>query len=562
MVLTLEKQLLSKIINESITDLMEAEISDFEDDFHKSLFGLIQDVVFGGEKPTYSRILQEGLKAGVVSGMASNSRLKELVDVAVEDDYENLIRKLKNLSMPTYPTTDLGNSERFVYQNKYQLRYCPTLNSWFYWNGKRWVEDFENKAYYLARQTIREIGSVEAGQYPDGHSRRTALNKWALKSESQARLRAMVDLSQSDPQVLISQDCFDKDDFLLNCQNGTLDLRTGKLLSFRKKDYITKITTINHDPSAICPTWGKFLNEIFDENEELINYIKKVIGYSLTGSTREQEFYFLYGTGANGKSTFINVIMKLLGSEYSRQTASGLLLSKGNNESSSGEEIAVLAGSRLVSTTEVDEGRRLAESLVKQLSGGDRIRARRLYSQSFEFTPSFKIFMTGNSKPRIVGTDLGIWRRIRLIPFTVTVPPEDQDLDLTEKLLKELPGILNWAIEGCLEWQSEGLDPPDMVIAVTGAYQAEGDVLGAFLNETIIHILHTKTQAKRLYQIYCDWCEANGERPYSMRKFNQYLKERGYILEVGTGNRSYWQNMGVVLDSSLSHFEELGKTVN
>lgn len=458
----------------------------------------------------------------------------------------------------TFARTDTGNAERFIYQHAANIRYCAIHKTWYIWDGKRWKEDTAGRIYYLARKTVRSIPK-EADQFPDGDPMRVEILKHAAKSESRERITAKVQLAQYDPTIIIEPEEFDCNPWLLNCLNGTLNLKTGSLQAHRQEDLITKICPINYDQAATCPKWEQFLNEIFRSNE-LISYVQKISGYILTGSIKAQDFYLLYGTGANGKSTFVKILMDLLGRDYAKQTAATALLTK--QHETAGEEIAVLEGARLVSTIEVDDGKRLAESLVKQLTGGDRVRVRRLYSNSFEFEPTFKLVMVCNHKPRITGTDSGIWRRIKLIPFNVQIPEHKQDPDLADKLREELPGILNWCIEGCLKWQEEGLRPPEEVDAATTSYRVESDAIGAFLDECVITgNIQARTQANDLYECYKNWTEAAGEYPLSMRRFNDRLRERGYQCMASTSNRKYWQGIGLI-DESRSDWAELGREID
>lgn len=455
----------------------------------------------------------------------------------------------------SFPFTDLGNAERFVHQHARDVRYCAIHKTWYIWDdGRRWKEDAAGRIYHLARRTVRSI-PMEADNFPDGDPRRAEVLKWAAKSESKDRVKAMVELAQYDPAIVIEPQQFDRDPWLLNCLNGTLDLKTGKLGDHKRDDFITKMAPVKYDPQATCPRWEQFLNEIFRSISVLIFYVQRIFGYILTGSTKEQDFYLFFGTGANGKSTFIRILMDLLGPEYAKQTAATALLAK--QHETAGEEIAVLEGARLVSTIEVDDGKRLAESLVKQLTGGDRVRVRRLYSNSFEFMPTFKLVMVCNHKPRITGTDSGIWRRIKLIPFDVQIPEPRQDPDLADKLRQELPGILNWCLEGCLKWQAEGLQPPEIVDVATTSYRVESDAIGAFLDECVITTnLNARTQSATLYEAYKGWTEAAGEYSLSMRRFNDRLRERGFQCLPGTDNRKFWLGIGL-----LSDWSDIGKEV-
>ena len=243
-------------------------------------------------------------------------------------------------------------------------------------------------------------------------------------------------------------------------------------------------------------------------NEKLIAYLQKAVGYTLTGDTSEQVLHFLYGLGANGKSTFLETIMAMLG-DYAKQTSTETILVK-KMTGGIPNDLAGLKGARLVSAQEVESGRRLAESLVKQLTGGDTISARFLHGEFFDFKPTFKLWISGNSKPVVRGGDYAIWRRIRLIPFTVQIPPEEQDRRLSEKLRGELPGILNWSLAGCLAWQREGLTPPEEVTAATESYRDEMDIIGQFIGERCLMGPEYKVTAKKLYAAFVEWSELHG----------------------------------------------------
>jgi putative DNA primase/helicase len=264
----------------------------------------------------------------------------------------------------------------------------------------------------------------------------------------------------------------DQDPWLFNVENGTIDLKTGELRPHERGALITKLAPVQYDREAECPTWWKFLMRIFNGNLALIEFLQKAVGYALTGSTREQCLFFLHGLGANGKSTLLEIIHTLLG-DYAHRTSSETFLIK--KSGGIPNDVAALRGARLVGAVEVESGRRLAEVLIKEMTGGDRISARFLHAEWFDFKPEFKIFLAANHKPVIRGTDHAIWRRIHLIPFNVQIPKPEQDRDLPEKLKAELPGILNWALEGCQMWQLYGLEPPAEVQAATQDYREEMD---------------------------------------------------------------------------------------
>ncbi len=354
---------------------------------------------------------------------------------------------------------------------------------------------------------------------------RAELAKWARSSESRGRIQAMIELAKSEAAIPVSPTQLDADAWLLNCANGTIDLRIAKLSPHRREDLNTKIVPVEYDPEARCPLFKEFLRQILKNNSELINFLQRSIGYALTGSTVEQVLFILWGGGANGKSTFLEVIRAVL-CEYGRTADAALLMHK--NHDGVRNDVARLAGARFVSTSETEAGRHLAEVLVKQLTGGDKVAARFLYSEFFEFDAQFKLFLTTNHKPVIRGTDNAIWRRIRLVPFEVTIPQEKQDRELPLKLRAELQGILAWAVRGCLRWQKSGLGQPEKVSTATAAYREEMDVIGTFLKDCCAVKKDARVAPANLYAAYKKWCEASGERPLTQQKLGTALEDRGF----------------------------------
>ena len=378
---------------------------------------------------------------------------------------------------------------------------------------------------------------VESGQSEDKNFRKE-LASYALVCESEARRRAMVSSSKALEGIPIQPEELDQEPWLLNVTNGTLDLNTGELREHRREDLITKLAPVNYDPKATCPIWEEFLDKIMDGNQNLIRYLQKAAGYALTGSTKEQCLFFLYGLGANGKSTFLNIIREMMG-EYAKQTTSETFMVKKGDHISC--DIADLKGARFVAADEVENGRRLAEVLVKQITGGDRVKARFLYGQLFEYDPEYKIFLAANHKPVIRGTDNAIWRRIRLIPFTVQIPEPEQDKELLDKLKAELPGILNWAITGCLEWINGNLNPPQEVKDATNDYRVDMDILSDFFEDRCIIEEGASVKVGELYKAYTDWGEKAGEKKLlSSSDFGTKMEERGFpVNRKGKGGSRF-----------------------
>ena len=419
-----------------------------------------------------------------------------------------------------YLCADAGNAERLVDRHGANLRYCYPWGKWLVYDGARWRVDDRGAVVRLAKDAARSIFE-EAKDAPDDAAAKR-LGKWASDSLSESKLRSMISLAQSEPAVPILPEEMDVSKDLLNVLNGTIDLRTGELREHRREDLITKIAPVEYSPDAKAPTWARTLERVLPA-PEVRAFFKRLCGYALTGSVSEQVLPVLYGTGANGKSTVLNALLAVMG-DYGMQAAPDLLVAK---KGSHPTELADLFGMRFVASIEVEDGSRLAESLVKQLTGGDRVKARRMRQDFWEFEPTHKVLMACNHKPQVRGTDNAIWRRLRLVPFTETIPPAEQDRNLPDKLRAEAAGILAWAVEGCLEWRRGGLKAPEEVRQATGAYRAEMDVLGAFLRECCELGAGHNEAAKDLYAAYSRWCEEGGERPETKRKFGSRLTERG-----------------------------------
>jgi putative DNA primase/helicase len=297
-----------------------------------------------------------------------------------------------------------------------------------------------------------------------------------------------------------------------------------------------------YDEKATCPTWNKFLEQILPDIE-VRTFIQRAIGYALTGSVAEQLIFFFHGTGANGKSTFTDIVLAMLG-DYGQQAAPDLLMATKDMHPTA---VADLLGARFVVSSEIEQGRRLNEALVKQLTGGDAIKARFMRMDFFQFTPTHKLFLHANHRPVIKGTDHAIWRRMRLVPFTVTIPDDQQDKHLVDRLRRELPGILKWAIRGCLDWQRDGLTRPAAVMQATSDYRADMDLLGAFIDEMCVIGDEMRASANDLFRSYSNWCDANGEHAGTQKAFGLALGERGYTKHPhGTDRRIHWFGIGLL----------------
>jgi putative DNA primase/helicase len=444
-------------------------------------------------------------------------------------------------ALVTANRTDLGNAERFEAYAGQRLRFVFPWCAWMHFDGARWVRDADGEALRAARDTLRAT-AAQAAALPDPDER-VALIKHATDGEAIARVNAMLSLAQ--PLLPVSPDRLDADPDLLTCANGTIDLRSGLLRAHDRADLITRRAPVAFDPQAACPRWEAFLDRVLGGSAALQRFVQRAVGYTLTGHTREQVLFLLYGVGANGKSTFLETLRAALG-EYSAVADFNTFQKREGDGARN--DLARLAGARLVSAVEAEAGRPLAEALVKQLTGGDTITARFLFREFFDFKPVFKLWLAANHKPPISGGDHGIWRRIRLIPFTVTIPEAERDPRLGQKLQDELPGVLAWAVRGCLAWRAEGLGAPPEVEAATASYRSEMDALGPFLDECAAADPGHRLTARALYEAYEHWCAANGERAKSQKAFAMGLRERGFEAVKGGKGVRCWEGLRLRTD--------------
>jgi putative DNA primase/helicase len=434
----------------------------------------------------------------------------------------NLVSTPELLATPTRALTDLGNAERLTDARGEDLRYCEALGGWLCWDGRRWQQDASGQMYRWAVDTVRSI-YTEAATEADRKTREE-LAAWAKQSESEQRVNAMVRLSRS--RVPATPEQFDADPWLLNVENGTLDLRTGDLRPHERADMLTKLAPTEYDPEATAPIFTAFLERVMPDAETRA-FLQRAVGYSLTGSTGEEALFVAYGRGRNGKSKFLGAVQDMLGRDYAQQMPPHTLLAKRSIGGAS-PELADLKGVRFAATSETGEGAKLDEVAVKMMTGGDLIRGRQLFGPYIEFAPTHKVWMATNHKPQVRGTDEGIWSRIKLIPFEQFIPEKERDQHLAEKLAKEAEGILAWAVQGCALWQKEGLGIPAAVKQATDEYRRSMDWLGQFLDDRCELGEALEENASILYNTYVEWARENGEYVHSQRKFGSALTEHGY----------------------------------
>lgn len=437
--------------------------------------------------------------------------------------------------------TDVTNRDYFLKAHGNHIRFCTTWNKFLLWNGTCWQTDtragVESLCVGFVHKMYRGMRVINDLQL------RKDFEKHLIKSESFRRIQALVGLLKISEEIIVEDHELDTDEYLFNVQGNTLNLKNGKGLSPEPKNLITKKSRFIYDKDAKCPTWDMFLMQIFNNDMELIRFVQKAMGYAMSGDVSEQCLFILWGTGANGKSTFLNVLQELFG-DYACSTGTETFMRKTSENSN---DLARLKGARLVTTSEVEQGKPISESLIKQITGEDMLIARFLYGEYFSFKPTFKIFMATNHKPKIKGSDNGIWRRIKMIPFTVTIPAEQRDKNLSNKLIAENSGILNWLIKGYAIWNKEGLkDEPDAVREANEEYRFDMDSVGTFVTECfeMDASMKWKLGNKILYDTYLKWCSKNNERPLSHKGLSMRMQEKGFKRCVSNSQR-FW--MGLVL---------------
>ena len=481
---------------------------------------------------------REGGKVGVDDFLAEGNALDDLFACAGVGPLA--------LDDPDIRLSDLGNARRLVAAHGHELRHVVRTGTWFVWDGGRWRRDEKGQVIRLAKQLTDELLSQAARL---GGEAGSGLAKHALRSQSRNQLEAMVRLAGSEEAVALRAEELDADPWLLCCANGTLDLRSGELHQPDPDELLTLGTEIPFDPAATCPRW-RFLDEVFEGDPDTIGFLQRAVGYSLTGDTSEQVIFVACGGGSNGKSTLMQILGQLAG-DHARTTPFSSFSSL-KEDRSPRSDIARLHRARLVVAAESNRRRSLDLALLKMLTGGDRVAARFLYQDFFEFVPGFKIWILTNHKPRIDGDDTAAWRRIRLIPFTVSFQGRE-DHQLAAKLHQELPGILAWAVRGCLDWQTNGLGESSTVLKATADYRSEEDTVGRFLEERCELGTMSKTETSRVREAYERFCAEEGETPLDARTLGRDLTRRGHPREKSGGLRVY---RGIALsDAEIAHGE-------
>ncbi|HQN88465.1 MAG TPA: phage/plasmid primase, P4 family [Methanoregulaceae archaeon] len=437
-----------------------------------------------------------------------------------------------------YALTDAGNGERLVARFGDDIRYCATNASWYLWNGALWEKDRSNRMYLLATRVARDIYD-ESRDAPTPDQAK-ALARWAITSENLRTRKAMIE--SATPLAAVELDAFDAREYLLNCRNGTLELDTLTLREHRREDLLTRSCGVAYDPSAECPQWNAHLDLIFDKDAEYISGFQAMCGYSLLQANPEQLLFILFGKGKNGKSKTIEVLAAILGDYAVNIAAESLMVHRCEGIRS---DLARIAGARMATASEGEDGARLAESIIKQLTGEYAITVRRLYENEFEFTPTAKIWLTTNHEPVIRGTDDGIWRRIWMVPFTVQIAEEKRDPEIEKKLIAEGPGILNWCLEGLQRYFASGnrLVKPRKVSVATGNYRTVRDTVSYFLATECAFEPGRMIARSAFREMFEKWCEEEGIRhPIAPRRYATILKSY-HIRSVKSGGERFWSGI-------------------
>jgi putative DNA primase/helicase len=460
----------------------------------------------------------------------------------------------------TLPFTDLGNAERLVALHGKDLRYSYQLKQWHAWDGKRWQQDQAGEIYRRASNTVRqmyaEAGRLEgkAAMLPDDQEEEREklakmaekLSEFARRSEAKARIEAMVGLAQSREGIPVMLHSLDSDPWLLNVNNGTLNLRTGEL---HPHNMITKLAPVDYDPDAAFQLWDDFINYILPD-EERQSFVQRAAGYTLCGENSEEKLFFAFGPTATGKSTFLKALRSVLG-DYAAVADFATFLEKSKQGGGPSNDIARLAGKRFVVSIEVEQGQKLAESLVQTITGGDPIAARFMYTEFFEFVPTFTLWMAANNRPRVRDDNDANWRRIVQIPFDVQIKEEDRD----ESVKKHLsdpdiagPAILAWLVKGCMDWQEKGLQIPEIVKETTRAYREEMNPLAEFLEECCLLLPTARAGNTEIWDAYQKWArEGHMKFPLGRKSFSQRLEALDGVEKVNSGGR-FWTGIGLLAD--------------
>jgi len=436
-----------------------------------------------------------------------------------------------------YNLTDLGAAEAFRDRYKEHLRYDHQRGHWLVWHDHWWEPDAFAESERLAQDHVR-LWQQEAVTLPASHPKRSSLVDFTMKLERSGAMSNFMAISKTLLPIATTGSEWDSDNWALGCKNGVLDLRSGELRDGEPLDHITKQVAAEFDGDSDCPRWIQFLDEIFEGNDELIDWVTRAIGYSLTADMREQCFFMAVGSGANGKSIFLDTLEHVF-ANYSHRAPMRLFASDGEGDRFS---LADLRGARIVFASETKPNTRMNEHVIKALTGGETLSGERKYAQPFTFRPTAKIWLGANHNPTVSDDSVGFWRRVRLIPFNRTFSGDADDRELRDTLRDEAEGILTWAVNGCLAWQEQGLVAPDIVLQATKDYELEEDPMTEFLRENVGEDAESVVLFSALYSEYKSWARDQGitkRHQISGKAMGINLKKRGYEVVPGSPMRRY-----------------------
>ena len=467
---------------------------------------------------------QAEVYAKKVRGLANSREKRKLAkQIAENPDDESLTSEFTNLSTekevhPSFSESDAGNAEALAYLFGNKIRYNHSEKKWFLWNGHYWEQDVSKMVFEYAKDTAKQR-QLDALSITDSTKKGQSLN-FALRSEDHHRIYACLNSAKSHPLLSTTANDWNVDSFVLQCKNGVLVLDNEvKFISSSPEMMTSQSIGCEYLPEAKCPTFEKALNEMMNNRHQLVEFVQRAIGYSLSGDTSEQCFFLMHGSGGNGKTVLQNTIKSLLGDYAVHSQFSAFTRTYNNSQTS---ELARLHSARIVIASEAGVSKKFDEERLKQITGGDSVTARFLYNEPFTFTPKFKLWLAVNSLPKVEDFSMGFWRRVRIIPFERLFQGDNMDPNLEEKLKKELPGILNWALRGLQEWKQHGLKPPSEVVNATKEYQTENDVVAQFLEDETLTDEKSKIRTTDLYSAFIKWHEGeyNG-KPMTQNKFSR-----------------------------------------
>lgn len=534
----------------------------WKDSYTESLRGL--EVVIFADNDEAGRNHARGVAARL-TGKAASVKIVEFPDLPEKGDVTDYLEKHSkedllarvNEAPPYKPSqdikafafTDMGNAERFSHYSDGAIGFCEAWGSWLSYSGKVW-----KKSDLLVVKRAKEIVNLipkECELYCS-EKEQTAVYKHYTSSQRASAIQGMISLARPDV-VQLEPSGLDANPDLFNANNGTINLKTGEIRPFNKGDFFTKICRTNYSSDATCPRWESFLTEIFDGDLELIQYIQRAIGYSMTGHSNERAFFILFGSGCNGKSTFVETLSRIIGEDYSSGMPSDRLYTK-KHDGGVPNDTARLRGARFVYSSEGEEGKKLDEAKIKQLTGNEKITTRFMRGEWFDYEVSYKLWFSTNHKPVIRETTQAIWDRVRLIPFNVRFTEQQKDPTLSQKLAHEAPGILRWMVEGARAWYQEGLGNCPSVKVATSDYRKDSDLVGRFLEECC-ELGHGETQAKRLHEVFETWAkEAGLTEILSQATLSKRLREKDLTILARTGNKHFWQGIRLKQDESGSNY--------